>query len=105
MKIPANDVVTLAYRGMTVRLAAEIKNGKWTTGRLTSIVIHNSSEFKLGEDIYVGMNVSELLLVYPMFDQSDFQGSFKNVDGEFVIKFDFNDYGNVTKITVGEAVG
>ena len=105
MKIPANGVVTLAYKGMTIRLTAEIKNGKWTTGRLTSIVIHNSSEFKLGDDLYVGMNVSELLLIYPMFDMSDFQGSFRNVDGEFVLKFDFDDFGNVKKIIVGEAVG
>ena len=105
LKIPLNGVVTLAYKGMTIRLAADVKDGKWNTGRLTSIVVHNSNEYKLGEDIYVGMNVSELLLIYPMFDQSDFQGSFKNVDGEFVLKFEFDDYGNVSKIILGEAVG
>jgi len=105
LKSPHNGVVTLAYKGMTIRLTADIKDGKWTTGRLTSIIIRNSSEYKLGEDIYVGMNVSELLLIYPMFDQSNYQGSFKNIDGEFVLAFEFDDYGNVSKIILGEAVG
>ena len=51
------------------------------------------------------MNISELLLIYPMFDESDYIGSFKNGDGEFVLSFEFDDYGNVTRVKLGEAVG
>ena len=100
-----NGQVALAYKGLTIRLAADVKDDKWTSGRLYSIVLRNSDAFSLGYDVYVGMNVSELLLVYPMFDDSDFQSSFKNVDGEFALKFEFDDYGNVSKISVGESVG
>ena len=58
-----------------------------------------------GDDLYIGMNVSELLLVYPMFDECGYTGSFKNGDGEFVLDFEFDDYGNVATIQLGEAVG
>ena len=51
------------------------------------------------------MNISELLLTYPMFDESNYVGSFKNGNGEFVLAFEFDDYGNVTRIKLGEALG
>ena len=99
------DQVILAYDGMTIRLDAEIENGQWTSGRLTSILIRKDTIFTLTEDLYIGMNISELLLVYPMFDECEYTGSFKNGDGEFVLTFEFDDYGNVTTIRLGEAVG
>ena len=101
----SGDVVALAYRGVTLRLHAEIKDGKWTYGRLYSIAVRNQGDFSLGNDIYVGMNVSELLLVYPMFDECNYQSSFKNVDGEFTLVFEFDDFGNVKRIDLGENVG
>lgn len=101
----SNGVVALAYRGVTLRFAADIKDGKWSAGRLFSVVVRNQGDFTLGEDIYVGMNVSELLLVYPMFDECNYQSSFKNVDGEFTLSFEFDDFGNVKRIDLGESVG
>ena len=101
----SNGVVALAYRGVTLRLTAEIKDGKWSYGRLYSVVVRNQGDYTLGTDIYVGMNVSELLLVYPMFDECNYSSSFKNVDGEFTLEFAFDDYGNVTRINLGENVG
>ena len=101
----SNGVVALAYRGVTLRFSAETKDGKWSTGRLFSVVVRNQGDFTLGEEIYVGMNVSELLLVYPMFDECNYQSSFKNVDGEFTLSFEFDDFGNVTRIDLGESVG
>ena len=101
----SNGVVALAYKGVTLRFSAEVKDGKWSTGRLFSVVVRNQGDFSLGEDIYVGMNVSELLLVYPMFDECNYQSSFKNVDGEFTLAFEFDDFGNVTRIDLGESVG
>lgn len=101
----SNGVVALAYKGVTLRFSAEVKDGKWSTGRLFSVVVRNQGDFSLGEDIYVGMNVSELLLVYPMFDECNYQSSFKNVDGEFTLAFEFDAFGNVTRIDLGESVG
>ena len=99
-----SDQVILAYSGMTIRLDAEIDNGQWTSGRLTSVVIRKDTIFSLSEDLYVGMNISELLLVYPMFDECDYTGSFKNGDGEFALSFEFDEYGNVSTIRLGEPV-
>ena len=102
----SNGVVALAYKGVTLRFSAEVKeDGKWSTGRLFSIVVRNQGDYSLGEDIYVGMNISELLLVYPMFDECNYQSSFVNVDGEFTLAFQFDDFGNVTRIDLGESVG
>lgn len=96
----------LVYDGLTIRLDAEIgDNGQWSSGRLTSILLRKDGEFSFNEDLYIGMNISELLLVYPMFDECDYSGSFKNGDGEFVLSFDFDDYGNVMSIKLGEALG
>ena len=101
----SNDIVALAYKGVTLRFTADIKDGRWSVGKLFSVVVRNQGDFTLGEDIYVGMNVSELLLVYPMFDECNYQSSFKNVDGEFTLAFRFDDFGNVTRIDLGESVG
>lgn len=50
------------------------------------------------------MNISELLLVYPMFDECGYTGSFKNGDGEFTLSFEFDEYGNVSTIRLGEDI-
>lgn len=98
------DKVILAYEGMTIRLDAEIENGQWTSGRLTSVVFRRETIFSLTEDLYIGMNISELLLVYPMFDECGYTGSFKNGDGEFTLSFEFDEYGNVSTIRLGEDI-
>ena len=101
-----SDLVILAYDGVTVRLEADIEeDGQWSSGRLVSILLRKNNEYVLSEDLYIGMNISELLLVYPMFDGCGYTGSFKNGDGEFVLSFEFDDYGNVSSIQLGEAVG
>ena len=100
-----NGIVILTYKGMTLRLEAE-NNGeqRWTSGRLSSVVLRNDEYYSLGEDIYIGMNISELLLIYPMFDKCDYTSSFKNGDGEFILSFSFDDYGNITRIRLGEKI-
>ena len=100
-----SGVVILTYSGMTMRLETDPANGKnWTSGRLSSVVIRNDETFSLGENLYIGMNVSELLLIYPMFDKCEFTSSFRNGDGEFILSFRFDDYGNVTRIRLGEKI-
>ena len=90
---------------MTLKLNAEIVGDKWTAGKLTSIDIRKAGEYSLGEDIYMGMNVSELLLTYPMFDEWGYTSSFKNGDGEFTLVLEFDQYKNVSRIRLGESVG
>lgn len=100
-----SNMVIIVYDGATIRLDAEIsEDGKWSTGRLTSILLRENKGYSFNEDLYVGMNISELLLVYPMFDECGYTGSFKNGDGEFVLSFKFDDYGNVSSIELGESV-
>ena len=99
-------IVILTYSGMTIRLDADLdKDNNWTSGRLSSIVLRKDDRFTIGEELFIGMNISELLLIYPMFDECDFTASFQNGDGEFVLSFQFDDFGNVTRIRLGEAVG
>ena len=87
-----SDLVIIVYDGATLRLNAEIsEDGQWSTGRLTSILLRKYNGLSFGEDLYIGMNISELLLVYPMFDGCGYTGSFKNGDGEFVLSFEFDD--------------
>jgi hypothetical protein len=90
---------------MTLTLKTDDAGSSWTTGKLSSIALRNDGVYTLGENIYIGMNISELLLTYPMFDESNYVGSFKNGNGEFVLAFEFDDYGNVTRIKLGEALG
>ena len=100
-----NNVI-LTYSGMTIRLNAELnKENEWTSGRLSSIVLRKDDRFTIGEELFIGMNVSELLLIYPMFDECDYTASFQNGDGEFILSFQFDEYENVTRIRLGEAVG
>ncbi len=101
-----SDLVLIVYDGVTIRLEAEVQeDGQWSSGRLASILLRKDNDFKFSDDLFIGMNVSELLLVYPMFDSCGYSGSFKNGDGEFVLAFEFDDYGNVSSIQLGEAVG
>ncbi len=101
-----SDLVLIVYDGVTLRLEADIQEGgQWSSGRLSSILLRKDNEFSFSDDLFIGMNVSELLLVYPMFDECGYSGSFKNGDGEFVLTFEFDDYGNVASIELGEAVG
>ncbi len=101
-----SDLVIIVYDGVTIRLEADISaDGTWSSGRLSSILLRKDNEFSFSDDLFIGMNVSELLLVYPMFDECGYTGSFKNGDGEFVLSFEFDDYENVSSIQLGEAVG
>ena len=100
------DAVILTYTGLTIRLETdEGAMNTWTSGTLSSVVIRNDELYSVGQDLYIGMNVSELLLIYPMFDKSDYTSSFKNGDGEFVLSFQFDEFGNVTRIRLGENLG
>ncbi len=97
-------VIVLTYDGMTLRLEGDTSGGQWTSGRLSSVVLRKDEQFSLGDDLYIGMNTQELLLIYPMFDECDFTSSFENGDGKFILSFRFDDYGNVTRIRLGEVI-
>ena len=98
-------LVILSYKGLTLRLVTDDPvNEKWTSGRLSSVVLRNDETYSIGKNLYIGMNVSELLLIYPMLDEFDYTGSFENGDGEFILSFNFDDYGNITRIRLGEKI-
>ena len=98
-------LVVLSYKGLTLRLVTDDPvSEKWTSGRLSSVVLRNDETYSLGKNLYIGMNVSELLLIYPMLDEFGYTGSFENGDGEFILSFTFDDYGNITRIRLGEKI-
>ena len=100
------DTVLLTYNGMTLTIEADVANGnQWTSGRLCAVSLRKDEVFTLNDDLYVGMNISELLLIYPMFDECEYTGSFTNGDGEFILDFEFDDYGNAVRIRLGEVKG
>ena len=105
MSTYVDGAVILAYNGMTLTLETDDAGSNWTSGKLTSVAIRKDDVYTLGNDLYIGMNISELLLIYPMFDECDYTASFKNADGEFVLSFEFDNNGNVTRIKLGKAVG
>lgn len=96
-----SDQVILIYEGVTLSFETKVSgSGHWSSGKLQSIHIRKASEFSFGDDLCIGMNISELLLIYPMFDGCDYSGTFKNDNGTYRMSFNFDDYGNVTRINL-----
>ena len=48
------------------------------------------------------MNISELLLVYPMIDETGYVYTFETAEGTYKLEFEFDENKNVKKIRLGE---
>jgi hypothetical protein len=99
--------ILLAYNGVMLHFeGTPTADGTWNSAKLVSISIYNydaetpSSTFD--GRLFVGMNISELLLVYPMIDETDYVYTFETADGTYKLEFEFDENKNVSKIRLGE---
>ena len=81
-------------------------DGTWNSGRLVAVsVYHNNADSPSATfdgRLFVGMNISELLLVYPMIDETGYVYTFETAEGTYKLEFEFDENKNVKKIRLGE---
>lgn len=97
--------ILIAFNGVMLRFdGAPSADGTWNSARLVSISVYDADSQSSTFDgrLFVGMNISELLLVYPMIDESDYVYSFETSDGTYKMEFEFDDNKNVSKIRLNE---
>ena len=99
--------ILLAFNGVMLRFEGTTSSdGTWSSARLVAIsVYHNNSDSPAATfdgRLFVGMNISELLLVYPMIDETGFVYTFETAEGTYKLEFEFDENKNVKKIRLGE---
>ena len=99
--------ILLAFNGVMLRLeGTPTADGTWNSARLLSISIYDnvsgSPVSTFDGKLFVGMNISELLLVYPMIDETGYVYTFETTDGTYKLEFEFDENKNVKKIRLGE---
>lgn len=92
------DGVTIAFN---VRYTSDDKTA-WE-GDIVSIKLFGDGDYTIGNNIYYGMNLSELMLIYPVIDEYGFIYSYV-YDGEtYNMTFEYDENYNITQIKVSEA--
>ena len=99
--------ILLAFNGVMLRFEGTTSSdGTWSSARLVAIsVYHNNSDSPAATfdgRLFVGMNISELLLVYPMIDETGYVYTFETAEGTYKLEFEFDENKNVKKIRLGE---
>ncbi len=99
--------ILIAFNGVLLHLeGAPSADGTWNSARLVAISIYDYDAEKPSSTfdgrLFVGMNISELLLVYPMIDESGYVYTFETSDGTYKMEFEFDANKNVSKIRLGE---
>ena len=99
--------ILLAFNGVMLRFEGTTSSdGTWSSARLVAIsVYHNNSDSPAATfdgRLFVGMNISELLLVYPMIDETGYVYTFETAEGTYKLDFEFDENKNVKKIRLGE---
>ena len=94
--------VSAVYPGIVVSIIADpVEGGGWE-GVVSSIRIY-SNAYSLDGQITTGMNISELLLIYPMLDEADYTFTFTSGRDEYVVTFDFDANNNIRGISIARA--
>ena len=99
--------ILLSFNGVMLRFeGSPSADGTWSTARLVSISAYDSKTGSLNSTfdgkLFVGMNISELLLVYPMIDETGYIYTFETTEGTYKLEFEFDENKNVKKILLGE---
>lgn len=99
--------ILIAFNGVMLRLEGYPQaDGTWNAARLLSITVYDNASGSLVPTfdgrLFVGMNISELLLVYPMIDETGYIYTFETADGTYKLEFVFDENKNVTRIRLGE---
>lgn len=99
--------ILIAFSGVMLRLEGyPLADGTWNTARLVAISLYDNNSGNLVPTfdgrLFVGMNISELLLVYPMIDETGYVYTFETIDGTYKLEFVFDENKNVSRIRLGE---
>ena len=99
--------ILLAFNGVMLHLeGTPTADGTWNSARLVAISIYDNvagaPASTFDGKLFVGMNISELLLVYPMIDETGYVYTFETSDGTYKLEFEFDENKNVKKILLGE---
>ena len=99
--------ILISFNGVMLRFeGSPSADGTWNTARLVSISAYDSKSGLLSSTfdgkLFVGMNISELLLVYPMIDETGYVYTFETAEGTYKLEFEFDENKNVKKIRLGE---
>lgn len=99
--------IIMAFNGVMLRFEGTASaDGTWSSARLVAIsVYHNNADSPAATfdgRLFVGMNISELLLVYPMIDETGYVYTFETAEGTYKLEFEFDENKNVKKIRLGE---
>lgn len=90
--------VVVCYNGMDLAFDATFdETGNWN-GTLVSIRIFGKGDFTVDNSVYVGMNISELMLIYPFVDEYDYVFEYEDGSGKRTISFELDDLGNIVNI-------
>ena len=90
--------IVMCYKGLNLAFDAVFdEGGKWR-GSLVSIRIFGQGEYSLDKSCYVGMNISELMLVYPFIDEYDFDYAYENENGARTVSFQRDEAGNIITV-------
>jgi len=99
--------IMVSFNGIMLRFeGSPSADGTWNSGRLVAVsVYHNNADSPSATfdgRLFVGMNISELLLVYPMIDETGYVYTFETAEGTYKLEFEFDENKNVKKIRLGE---
>ncbi|SCW26307.1 hypothetical protein SAMN02910456_00030 [Ruminococcaceae bacterium YRB3002] len=91
--------IRAVYPGLSVTLCADRDDsGKWE-GDVIGISMFGN-EYSIDQQVSVGMNISELLLIYPMLDEAGYTFNYQSGIDTFNLRFDFDEYNNIEAIRI-----
>ncbi|MBO4603736.1 MAG: hypothetical protein J5657_00385, partial [Clostridiales bacterium] len=73
--------------------------GNWT-GTLYSIRIFGQGDYRVDDGASIGMNISELLVIYPFIDDYDYKIGYEDENGQRTVAFERDDLGNIIGIVM-----
>lgn len=93
------------FDGVSLKFKVEYENYSHTewNGTLESIRIYRDSSYTVSNVVYEGMNLSELMLIYPMIDEFGFVYSYEFDDEDYEMTFTYDENYNITSVIVSEA--
>ncbi|MCR4776492.1 MAG: hypothetical protein K5869_08960 [Saccharofermentans sp.] len=99
--------IFISFNGVMLRFeGSPTPDGTWSSARLVSISVYDNNTgapvSTFDGRLFVGMNISELLLVYPMIDETGYVYTFETTEGTYKLEFEFDENKNVNKIRLGE---
>ena len=99
--------ILISFNGVMLRFeGSPSADGTWNSARLVSMSVYGNNAgaptSTFDGRLFVGMNISELLLVYPMIDETGYVYTFETDEGTYKLEFEFDENKNVKKILLGE---